>query len=124
MLALALAAAFALAWAFRGPIGAHLTISYLRERGVPAGVQLERLDTKGFIGRFTLGPPGDPDLDVERLQVEFEPGVWWKRGLAVPRIRSIRMLRPKLKLAFDGRRLRYGSLPRLVDELLARTASG
>ena len=128
-LAVALAAAVLLVlllalYLARGPIGASLVVSYLRSRGVPAQVRFQRLDAKGFVASVRLGPPGDPDLVVPRLEATVAPGAWFKQGVGVPQFSSIVMNRPELKLAWDGKRLRYGSLQPLIDELLSRPPSG
>ena len=121
--AVVLVAAMAAAWLLRGPIGARLVVDYLRRQGVPAAVTFDRLGPSGFTGKMRLGPAADPDLVVDHVEVAFEPGVDWRRGLTIPRIRSVTLVRPQIKLAWDGRRLRYGSLQRLVDDLLAHPAA-
>jgi hypothetical protein len=104
----------------RGPIGAQLARSYLRSRGVPAQITVERLDPGGFTGRVVLGDPRDPDLVVDHVEVEFEPAPLLRHGLVAPRIRSIRLVRPRVKARFDGRRLTFGTLQRLVDDFARR----
>ena len=112
------------AYLLRGPIGAWLLVGWLKARGVPASVSIDQLDTGGVSGRLALGPASDPDLMVERVEVVFEPGFLWRDGLAAPRIHSVRLLRPRLKAAFDGHTLRLGTLQRLVDELVAAPPAG
>lgn len=117
-----LAAALVLgAWLLRGPIGARLAVAWLKSRGAPAAVAVERLDSSGFVARVRIGPADDPDLTVERVEVRFAPG--WDLWDGAPQVRSIRLVRPRLKAAFDGRRLNLGSLQPLVDQLSARPPS-
>ena len=111
-------------YVFRGPIGVSLAVRYLEGKGVPATVRIDRLDLTGFVGSATLGPKGDPDLSIERLEVEFEPIPIFKSGLAAPRIRSLRILRPKLNARWDGAELSFGALQPLVDEALKAPAGG
>jgi len=107
----------------RGPIGTRLAVDYLRDRGVPAVISIERLGPGGFSGSATLGPAGDPDLVIEHLDVEFEPFPFVRDGLA-PRIRSLRLVRPQLKAQYLEGRLSFGTLQPLVDDFLARPAIG
>jgi hypothetical protein len=108
----------------RGPLGARIARSYLRGRGVPAIIQVERLDTGGFTGRVILGDPNDPDLTIQRVEVEFEPTPLLKGGLLAPRIRFMRLVEPRLKARWDGKRLTFGSLQRLVDDLSRTPGAG
>jgi hypothetical protein len=105
----------------RGQIGAQLAVSYLRERGVPAIIQVDRLDPDGFTGSAVLGDPKDPDLNAPHIEVEFEPIPIFRSGLAAPRIRSIRLVEPRLKARWDGKKLTVGTLQRLVDDAAAKT---
>jgi hypothetical protein len=119
---LVVAAAVLAAWLLRGPIGARVATQWLRSHGTSADIHIQRLDSSGFTGSVLIGPAADPDLTVERLEVRFAPG--WNLLQGAPQIASIRLTRPVLKAAFDGRRLRLGSLQRLADELTARPPSG
>jgi hypothetical protein len=100
----------------RGPIGARLAINYLRERGVPATIHVGRLDPDGFEGSAVLGDPNDPDLVAPHIVVAFDALPVFKGGLAAPRIRSVHLVEPRLKARWDGRRLTFGTLQRLVDD--------
>jgi hypothetical protein len=112
------------AFALRGPIGERTAIAYLRARGVPAQVRVERLDTSGFSGGVVVGDPSDPDLAVERMEVVFEPGLLWRDGQLAPRIRSVHLVQPRLKLGYDGRRLTFGALQPLISALKPSAAPG
>lgn len=108
----------------RGMIGAQLATSYLRSRGVPATIVVERLDPGGFIGSAVLGDPADPDLTVKRVEVEFEPIPLFKSGLAAPRLRSVRLVEPHLKVRWDGKAFNFGTLQRLVDDAARAPGTG
>ena len=112
------------AYGLRGAIGARLAAAYLKAHGVPADIQVQRLDASGFTARVRLGPAADPDLTVEQVQVEFAPGPLFSHGLAVPRLRSVRLLRPDLKAAYDGKRVSFGSLQPLIDQLTRGPSAG
>jgi hypothetical protein len=116
-------AATAVLYSQRGPIGTRLAIDYLQRRGVPATITIERLGPRGFVGSARLGPANDPDLTVERIEVEFAPFPIARNGLA-PRVRSIRMVRPRLKARYVDGKLTFGSLQKLVDEFMAQPVVG
>ncbi len=119
-----LAAGGAALYAFRGPIGVSLAVHYLEGRGVPAAIRIDRLDLEGFVGSARLGPERDPDLTIERIEVEFEPIPIFKSGFVAPRIRGLRLLHPKLKARWDGKALTFGTLQPLVEEALKAPAGG
>lgn len=108
----------------RGVIGAQLATRYLRDRGIPSVIVVERLDSKGFAGSAVLGDPADPDLAIPHLEVEFEALPLFKGGLAAPRIRSMRLIEPRLKARWDGVRLTFGALQPLVDDLSGPPGAG
>ena len=108
------------AYAFRGPIGTRLAVSYLAGRGVPASITIERLDPGGFAGSMKLGPANDPDLTVDRMEIEFEPIPLFQGGLAAPRIKNLRLVHPRLKGRYDGKKLTFGTLQPMIDEILAQ----
>lgn len=101
--------------AARGAIGASVASAWLVEQGVPAEITVDRLDATGFSGAVRLGPADAPDLVSERLELAFTPTLT---------VRSVRLVRPQLKLAYDGQRLRFGSLQRLVDQALSAKPTG
>jgi hypothetical protein len=111
-------------YSFRGPIGVRLAVNYLAARGVPAAIQIERLDLGGFTGKVRLGPQNDPDLTIDRIELEFAPIPILKQGLAAPRIRAMRLVHPRLKGRWDGRRLSFGTLQPLIDEATKKPGAG
>ena len=118
--ALALVAGSAV-WREREALGARLVIDALRKRGVPARVHITRLGPGGVEGVIAVGPPGRPDLTVDRFRADFDPlpagGSW------VPRLRRLVLQRPHLRAAWDGRRLQVGALQSLLDDALAAPPS-
>ncbi len=108
----------------RTTIGVRLAQDYLAKRGIPSALVIDRLDTGGLAGRLRVGPADDPDLTAERIEVEFEPVPILKLAGSLPRIRSIRLVKPRLKAKFDGKRFTVGSLQPLIDEALAKPGAG
>lgn len=110
------AAGLAALWTGRNAVGVRLAQDYLLREGVPARVRLDRLDAGGAAGSFSLGPADAPALEVDRFEAVFAPGRPWGEA---PRLRALRLVRPRLRARWDGRRLTFGSLQRLVDEAAA-----
>lgn len=101
--------------AARGLIGAQVASAWLAEHGVPAELSVERLDATGFVGAVRLGDPARPDFTSEHVELAFTPALT---------LRSARLVRPRLRVGFDGRRFNFGSLQALVDQALRAKPSG
>ena len=104
-------------WRDREALGARLAVDALRRRGIPATVRITRLDPGGVEGALAIGPPGDPDLTVERFRAEFAP---WAAtgGGGAPRLTRLVLTHPHLRARWDGRRLQVGALQPLLDSAL------
>ena len=103
----------------REAIGVRLALDFLRAHGVPADLQLDRLDLGGVSGSLRLGPRARPDLTVGRLEAEFGalPAPWG--GVKPPPIRALRLVQPVLHARLRDGRLDFGALQPLVDQALA-----
>lgn len=106
-------------WRDREALGARLVIDALRKRGVPARVHITRLGPGGVEGALALGPSGRPDLTIDRFRADFDPWPAGAGGAWTPRLRRLVLERAHLHAAWDGRRLKVGSLQPLLDEALA-----
>lgn len=107
-------------WLARGSIGVWAATDYLRRRGVPANITVERLTLSGFKGALRLGPAGDPDLAASQVEVDYALFPGRKLGL---RVTAVRLSGVTAKLDYDGQRLRYGSLTKLIEDALAAPPS-
>jgi hypothetical protein len=107
-------------WLARGPIGVWAATDYLRRRGVPAQITVERLTLNGFKGGLRLGPADDPDLVAQDVEADYALFPSRKLGL---RVTAVRLSDVTAKLAYDGKSLRYGSLQQLVEDALAAPPS-
>ncbi|HVZ68987.1 MAG TPA: YdbH domain-containing protein [Rhizomicrobium sp.] len=108
-----LAVAFcALVYVTRTFVFARLAEIYLLARGVPSSISIGRLDWGGLDASVRLGARRTPDLAIGNLHAEFS-GDW------IPRLVSLTLQRPTLRVAFDGEKLSFGTLQRLVDSFLA-----
>jgi hypothetical protein len=115
-LAAALAVLLICLWLARGPIGVWAATDYLRRRGVASQITVERLTLDGFKGGLRLGPADDPDLVAKDIEADYALFPGRKLGL---RVTAVRLADVTVKLAYDGRALRYGSLTRLIEDALA-----
>lgn len=104
----------------RKAVGRQMAEAWLRKQGVESAVEIERLDASGFAGRLRLGPAADPDLVAERIEVEYDFTAPWSGAPFAISARSVRLVRPRVKLAFDGKTVSFGSLDPLVRDLLRR----
>jgi hypothetical protein len=87
---------------------ARLVEIYLYTRGVPSSVTVGRLDWTGLDASLRLGARRTPDLAIGRLHAVFDGG--W-----IPHVRSVTISHATLRVAFDGEKLSFGTLQRLVQ---------
>jgi hypothetical protein len=116
------AVAVAVVYSARSRIGVELATRYFADRGVPARIVIDRLDFNGFIGSLSLGPARDPDLVVDRIEVDFAPAPIWRRT-EVPTVRAVRLTGARLKGRYAAGRLTFGSLQPLIDEILSKPST-
>jgi hypothetical protein len=96
------------------PIAANALTDWLRQHGAPSRIDLRRFDLDGLSARLTLGDPRDPDLTVERLDVTYAlSGPWNGKALAITP-RTVRLVRPRLRIRLADGRLDFGRLGGLV----------
>ena len=93
-----------------------ILVGWLDQRGIQADVDVERIEMDGFVGRVRIGDPRNPDVTVERVEVDYALGLPWSRaGLGVTPSR-IRLVRPVLRASWKDGKLSLGSLDPLVKE--------
>ncbi|MDQ1155108.1 YdbH domain-containing protein [Brevundimonas sp. SORGH_AS_0993] len=122
LLVVALVAALLIAALYlnRRAAARSLLVGWLDERGVPADVEVERIELDGFVGRIRIGDPRNPDVTVERVEVDYTVGLPWSRtGLGVTPSR-IRLVRPVVRASWKGGKLSLGSLDPLLKEFTGK----
>lgn len=93
---------------------------WLDQRGIEAQVEVDRFEIDGFVGSIRIGDPNDPDVIVERVEVDYAVGApWSSTGTGVTPSR-IRLVRPVLKATWQDGVLSLGSLDPLVEEFSGR----
>jgi len=91
-------------------------VGWLDQRGIQADVEVERIELDGFVGRIRIGDPRNPDVTVERVEVDYAVALpWSKTGLGVTPSR-IRLVRPVMRASWKDGKLSLGSLDPLVKE--------
>lgn len=104
----------------RRAVAREVLVGWLDRRGVPADVAVERLELDGFTARVRIGPADDPDVTVEKVEVDYAlVGPWAGRAFAVNPSR-IRVTRPLIKARWREGKLSLGSLDGLLSEFAAR----
>jgi Dicarboxylate transport len=114
ILALLLGMAAAALYLNRRAVARDVLVGWLDQRGIQADVEVERIEIDGFVGRIRIGDPRNPDVVVERAEVDYAVALpWSKTGLGVTPSR-IRLVRPVVRASWKGGKLSLGSLDPLV----------
>lgn len=115
-----LALLVALTWLNRRAVTRQVLVGWLEREGVPADVDIERIELDGVVARIRIGDPRNPDITVERVEVDYALGApWSKQGLGLTPTR-IRLLRPVARVSLRGGKVSFGSLDPLVDRFTGR----
>lgn len=93
-----------------------LLIGWLEDRGAPAEVQIERLELDGLTARVRIGDPRNPDVVIERVEVDYVIGLPWSREGSGVRPGRVRLLRPVVRARWLDGRLSLGSLDPILQE--------
>lgn len=113
----------ALAWLNRRAVTRQVLVGWLERQGVPAEVDVERVELDGVVARVRIGDPRNPDVTVERVEVDYAIGTPWSRkGLGLTPTR-VRLLRPVARVSLRGGKLSFGSLDPLIREFTGRPPS-
>ncbi|MDI6624049.1 MAG: C4-dicarboxylate ABC transporter, partial [Brevundimonas sp.] len=98
----------------------QILVGWLERQGVPAEMEIERVELDGLVASIRIGDPRNPDAVVERVEVDYAIGApWSKAGLGVTPSR-IRLIRPVLRVSFRDGELSVGSLDPLVERFMGR----
>jgi len=117
ILALATVLLLVVVYVARTFVFARLAEIYLLTRGVPSSVTISRIDWNGLDASARLGARRTPDLSIGHLQAVFSGG--W-----IPQLRALTISHATLRLAYDGEKLSFGTLQRLVDSTAVPATHG
>lgn len=108
------------AWLNRRAAARELLIGWLEKKGIDADLRIDRVELDGLTARIRVGDPADPDVTVERVEMDYVLGApWSKAGLGVTPGR-IRLVRPVVRARFHDGTLSFGSLDPLIKEFTRR----
>ncbi len=110
----------ALLWLNRRAAAREALVGWLERQGVPADVDIERIELDGLVARVRIGDPARPDVTIERVEVDYALGAPWSaRGLGVTPSR-VRLIRPIVRATLDDGALSFGSLDPLIERFTGR----
>lgn len=98
----------------------QVLIGWLEQQGIEADMQVERVELDGLVASIRIGDAADPDVTVERVEVDYAIGAPWSKGGLGLTPRRIRMVRPVLRASVRGGKLTLGSLDPLVERFMGR----
>lgn len=98
----------------------QVLIGWLEQQGIEADMQVERLELDGLVARVRIGDPADPDVVVERVEVDYAIGAPWSKGGVGLTPTRIRLVRPVVRASVRDGKLSLGSLDPLVERFTGR----
>ena len=119
LLVLLLVAAGAI-YAERRLIAATFIQRYLTAYGIESEIEFDRLAWGGFLARVRAGSVDTPDFTAEGVDVTLVyPDNSSFSASVTPQVAAVRLIRPLVRITYDGEKVSFGSLQRLVDDILA-----
>ena len=98
----------------------QVLIGWLEQQGIEADMRVEQLELDGLVASIRIGDGDNPDVTVERVEVDYAVGApWSKGGLGVTPTR-IRLVRPVVRASVRNGELTFGSLDPLVERFTGR----
>ncbi|MBO9516802.1 MAG: YdbH domain-containing protein [Porphyrobacter sp.] len=106
-----LALGAAILWISREELADSLISRELANRGIRATYEIESIGGhREVLRNVVVGDPKRPDLTIERAEVTIGYGLW------LPRIASVRLVRPRLFGSYIDGKLSFGALDPLLFE--------
>ncbi|HEX6865761.1 MAG TPA: hypothetical protein VF122_00875, partial [Caulobacteraceae bacterium] len=93
---------------------------WLREQGVESNFDVHSIDAGAFTGAMRVGPRNNPVFEADRVEVAYDLTAPWAGGPFKVSPRAIRIVRPRLRVTFDGRKFSAGQLDPLIGDFLKR----
>lgn len=93
----------------------QVLIGWLEQQGIEADMQVERLELDGLVASVRIGDAADPDVTVERVEVDYAIGAPWSTGGLGLTPTRIRLIRPVVRASVRNGKLTLGSLDPLVE---------
>src|SRR6187549_1593826 len=105
--AFAMMAFAASAWVLnvqREEVARSFAEDWLRQQGVESSFDIESIDAGAFTGSMRVGPRSNPVFVAERVEVAYDLTAPWAGGPFKLSARAIRVVKPRLRVTFDGRK--------------------
>jgi len=110
----------AVAWLNRRAAAREVLVGWLDQRGIQADVEIQRLELNGFVGSVRIGDERNPDVTIQRVEVDYALGLpWSSTGLGVTPSR-IRLVRPVARASWKDGKLSFASLDPLIEEFTGK----
>lgn len=93
----------------------QVLIGWLEQQGIEADMQVDRLELDGLVARVRIGDAADPDVTVERVEVDYAIGAPWSKGGIGLTPTRIRLIRPVVRASVRNGKLTLGSLDPLIE---------
>ena len=93
----------------------QVLIGWLEQQGIEADMQVDRLELDGLTARVRIGDSADPDVTVERVEVDYALGAPWSKGGIGLTPTRIRLIRPVVRASVRNGKLTLGSLDPLIE---------
>ncbi len=120
LLALILVAVLAVTWLNRRAAAREVLVGWLDRRGIEAEVEVQRLEMDGFVGSVVIGDPANPDVTIQRVEVDYGLTLPWSPGGMGVTPTRIRLVRPVMRASWRDGRLSFGSLDPLIEDFTGR----
>ena len=105
------------------PVAASLIRDWLKARGARATITVAALTDRGMTAGLIVGDPHDPDLSIDRVEIAYSlTGPWNGQDLGLTP-RSVRLVRPRLRLRLVNGAPDFGTLNGVVRWVQAQPPS-
>ena len=108
----------------RTVVADKVLVGWLERQGIQADVQVDRLEWDGFTGRITIGDPKDPDVRIDKVEVDYAIGLPWMRGGAGVTPKRVVLSRPLVKAQWIDGKFSLGSLDPLIAQFTSKPPTG
>ena len=98
----------------------QVLIGWLERQGIEADMRVERLELDGLVASVRIGDAADPDVIVDRVEVDYAIGAPWSKGGIGLTPTRIRLVRPVVRASVRNGKLTLGSLDPLVERFTGR----
>jgi hypothetical protein len=93
----------------------QVLVGWLEQQGIEADMQVERIELDGLVVSVRIGDAADPDVTVERVEVDYAIGAPWSKGGMGLTPTHVRLIRPVVRASVRNGKLTFGSLDPLVE---------